>query len=49
MEICEIAAAPSRDQDFLAQLVGTFENGNAATALAGLDGAHQAGSTTAQD
>ena len=49
MQIGEIAASAAGDQDLLAQPVGVFEYGDAAAALAGLDGAHQASRAAAEN
>ena len=44
MNVGEVAAASAGDEDFFADAVGVFEDGDAAAALAGFDGAHEAGS-----
>lgn len=49
VEVGEIAASPARDENFLAQTVGALENGDAASALASLDRAHQARGATAEN
>lgn len=49
VNISEIASAAARDQNLLAQAVGVLEHGCAAAALAGLDGAHQAGSPASEN
>jgi hypothetical protein len=49
MEVSEIAAAAAGDKDLFAQAVGAFENCDAASALAGLDGTHQARRATAKN
>ena len=41
MQIGEVAAAASGDEDFLADLLGMLQHSNAAPALGGLDGAHE--------
>jgi hypothetical protein len=42
VEVGEIAAASAGDEDFFAEAVGVFEDGDAASALAGFNGAHEA-------
>ena len=42
-EVGEVRAASAGDEDFFADAVGAFEEEDAAAALAGFDGAHQAG------
>jgi hypothetical protein len=42
MKVGEVAASAARDKDLLAQPVGVLDHGDAAAALAGFDGAHQA-------
>jgi hypothetical protein len=49
VKIREIAAAAAGDQDFLAHFFGAFEEHDAATALAGFDGAHETGCAAAED
>ena len=49
MDVCEIAAAASGDKDFLADLAGAFEDGNATAAPAGFDGAEESGGTCTED
>jgi hypothetical protein len=49
MKVGEIAAAAAGNKDFLSQAIGAFEHGDAASALAGFDGAHQAGRASAED
>jgi hypothetical protein len=49
MQIGEVAAASARDEDLLADLVGVFEDRDAASTLAGLDGAHQARGAAAEN
>ena len=49
VEVGEIAAAAARDEDLLAEAVGMVEEGDAASALAGLEGAHEARCTTAEN
>ncbi len=48
MQVGEVAAAAAGDQDFLADAIGVFEHGDAASAFAGGNGAHQAGRASAQ-
>ena len=48
-EVGEVAAAAARDQDLLADLVGVLQHQHAAPALAGAQGAHQAGGAAARD
>ncbi len=43
MDVGEVAAASAGDEDFLADAVGVFEDGDATAALGGFDGAEQAG------
>jgi hypothetical protein len=43
VEIGEVAAAASGDEDLLADAIGMIENHDATTALAGGDGSHEAG------
>ena len=40
MNVGEIAASAARDEDFLADAVGVFKDGDAASALTGFGGAH---------
>jgi len=49
VEVGEIAAAAAGDQDFLADAVGALEDDDAASALAGFDGTHQAGSACSEN
>ncbi len=49
MQVGEVAAAAAGDQDFFADTVGAFQDGNAATALPCLDGAHEAGRAAAEN
>jgi hypothetical protein len=42
VEVGEVAAASAGDEDFLAETVGMLEDGDAASALAGFNGTHQA-------
>ena len=49
IKIGEITAAATRDQDFLSDAVCPFEDDHTSSALAGLDGAHQSGSTSSED
>ena len=49
MKVGEVAASAAGDQNLLAQPVGVFEHGDAAAALTGFDGAHQAGCATTED
>ena len=49
VDIGEIAAAPARDQDLLANTVGVLQHRDAAAALAGLNRAHQSGGAGAKD
>ncbi len=49
VEVGEIAPPAARNQDFLAQSVGALEHGDTAAALAGFDGAHQAGRAATED
>jgi len=49
VEVGEVAAAATGDQNFLSQSVGMFEHGDAAGALAGFDGAHQSSRATSED
>jgi hypothetical protein len=43
VQVSEVATSAAGDQNFLAEAIRVFENGDAASALAGFDGAHQAG------
>ena len=43
MQVGEIAAAATGDQDLLADAIGALEQQDTASALAGFDGTHQAG------
>jgi hypothetical protein len=49
MSVGEIAPASAGDEDFLANAVGMLEDGDAAAALACLDGAKEAGGTGAEN
>ncbi len=49
VKVGEIAAAAAGDENLLAQAVGVFEDGDTASALAGFDGAHQAGRAAAEN
>jgi hypothetical protein len=49
MEVCEIAAASAGDKDLLARAIGPFQDCDAPAAFAGLDSAHQAGGSGAQN
>ena len=49
VEVGEVAASAAGDEDFLAEAVGVFEDGDAASALAGFDGAHEAGGSATED
>lgn len=49
MQVGEVAAPASGDQDFLAQPVRVFQNGNAPAAPARLYGAHQAGRASTEN
>ncbi len=40
MNVGEVAASSAGDEDFFADAVGVIEKGDAASALAGFDGAH---------
>jgi hypothetical protein len=49
VEVGEIAAASAGDEDFFADAAGVFEEGDAASAFAGFDGAEEAGGTCSED
>ena len=49
MQVGEVAAPAAGDQDLLANAVGAFQDGDAASALASSDGAHQPGGASAQN
>ena len=49
VKVGEVAASAAGDQNFFAQAVGVFEHRDAAAALAGFDGAHQAGCAAAEN
>ena len=49
VQVGEIAAAAAGNQNLLAQSVGVLEDRDAASALAGLDGAHQARRASAEN
>ena len=49
VEVGEIAPATAGDENFFAQTVGVFDDGDAASALAGFDGAHQAGCAASEN
>ena len=40
INVGEVAASAAGDEDFFADALGVFQNGDAASALAGFDGAH---------
>ena len=47
VQVGEIAAASSGDENFLADAVGMFEDSDAAAAVGGFDGGEEAGGTGA--
>jgi hypothetical protein len=49
MDVCEIAAAPAGDQDFLARPIGKFEDGGATAAFAGFHGTEETGGARSED
>ncbi len=49
VQVCEIAAAATRDQYLLADSICAFKHHDATSALAGFDGAHQAGSACSEN
>jgi hypothetical protein len=49
MNVREVAATSAGDEDFFADAVGMIEKGDAASALAGFDGAHESGGACAED
>jgi hypothetical protein len=49
VEIGEVAAASAGDEDLLADAVGVVEDKDAASAAAGLEGAHQTGGSGPED
>jgi hypothetical protein len=49
MNVGEIAAAASGDENFFADLTGAFEKGDSTTALSGLDGTEEAGGSGTED
>ena len=49
MDIREIAAAAAGDEDFLADAIGAFEDGDAASALAGFGRAEESCGAGAED
>ena len=49
MDVGEIAAPATGDENFLPQPLGTFEDGHSPSALARFDGTHQSGSAAAQN
>jgi len=49
VKVGEIAASAAGDQDFLSEAIGVFEDGDAAAALAGFDGAHQSGRAASEN
>jgi len=49
VDVGEVAAASAGNEDFAAGLAAVFEKGDAAAALAGSGGAHQAGCARAED
>ncbi len=49
MNVGEVAASAARDEDFFADAVGVIEQSDAASALAGFDGAHESGGACAED
>src|SRR5579863_5725097 len=48
-QVGEIATAAAGDENLFTQTVGMFEDGDAASAFAGFDGAHQAGCASAEN
>ncbi len=49
MQVGEIATAAAGDENFLAQTIGVIENGDAVSALAGFNSAHEAGGTASEN
>ena len=49
VQVGEVAAAAAGNQNLFADTFGAFENGYAASALASLDGAHEAGCASAEN
>ena len=49
VEVGKIAAASAGDEDFFADAIGEFDDGNAAAKLGGLEGAEKAGGAGAED
>jgi len=49
MEIGEVAAASAGDEDFFADTIGEFDDGDAAAAFASFRGAEKTGSAGAKD
>ena len=49
VEVGEVAATAAGDENFFAEPVGVVEDGDAASALAGFDGAHQARCAAAEN
>ena len=49
MEIGEVAAAPAGDEYLFAGALGSFEDGNAASAFTSFNGAHKAGGPGAEN
>ena len=49
MDVREIAAPAPGDEDFLANAIGSFQYGNAASSFAGLGGAEESGCPGAED
>ena len=49
MDVGEVAAASAGDEDLLAGAIGELDDENAAAAAAGVDGAHEAGGSCAED
>ena len=48
IQVGEVTAPPARDENLFPHAIGAFEDNDAATSLACLDGAHQAGRSRAQ-
>jgi hypothetical protein len=49
VDVREIAAAAAGDEDFLANVIGTLEDGDAAAAFAGFGGAQESCGTSAEN
>src|SRR4029077_3452205 len=49
MNVSEVAPPSAGDEDFFSDAVGVFEDGDAASALTGFDGAHEACGACAED